>query len=136
MRNGERAVRLGAVMRHPAAWIGAAVVLGAVGSWMAFDPPHRHVAHDAPDMQFGDLRDSPLPTLAVGNPLPQPARAPVSHDTPTSNARAASRAVFLTVEPADAPAQSARGDVLPAAWQSPTTPVWLTGTIEEISDSH
>ena len=134
MWNGEHARRVAALLRHPATWIGAAVVLGAVGSWMVFEPPDRHVARDSDHIRFGDLRDSPLPTLSLENDqAPSAVEQPAADQTET-HSPSATRAVFLTVEPAATAAGPRTDGVEPAHWESSTTPAWLTGTIEEIND--
>src|SRR5687767_14338001 len=97
------------LMSRPAAWVVAAVVLGAVGSWTVFEPPERQVARNSDRVRYGDLRGSPLPTLSVDVPAQS---APADGGTPAQPAPLASptaRAIFLAVEPADAPARGTDG---------------------------
>jgi hypothetical protein len=134
MRNGELARPAASVLRRTAIWIGAAVVLGAVGSWTAFVPPDRHVAGDSDNLRYGDLRNAPLPTLSVENAVPIAPAGSGTHAEPAPLAAQTARAIFLEVEPAHAEARHANGVVQPADWEAPASPAWLTGTIEEIDD--
>ena len=123
----------GRLMRRPAAWVVAAVVLGAVGSWTVFEPLERQVARNFDSVGYGDLRDSPLPTLSVDVPAQS---APTDGGAPAQPAPLASptaRAIFLEVEPADGSARRSDG-VQPADWEAPASPAWLTGTIDEVND--
>jgi hypothetical protein len=121
------------VLRRPATWVGAAVVLGAVGSWTVFEAPDRQVAVNPDPVRDGDLRNSRLPTLSVENPLQLAPSASASLVQPAPLPSPTARAIFLEVEPADAQARHA-GGVQPADWEAPAGPAWLTGTIEEVND--
>jgi hypothetical protein len=130
MWNGGLGQRAASLLKRPATWIGAAVVLGAAGSWTVFEPPERQVARSSNRERFGDLREAPLPTLSVEVPQNAPAAGGTAAEPAPSPA---ARAVFLEVVPADAQGRETEG-VQPANWEAPASPAWLTGTIEEVND--
>lgn len=118
-------MRIRDVACHPAAWLAAAVVLGAAGSWTAFETPGGQVAEN-----FEPRRGEPTLSVDEG-PAAYTTLGPPAGGTRSPSPEA--RAVFLDVEPADARTLE-RGIIQSAHWDSLSGPAWLTGTIEEIKD--